>query len=109
MADRRSRLPFLAAIVACFLAGGASAAVHSASQRGRAFLPKDLALAAGDQLTIVNDDEFTHQVYVQADGFNFDSGEQEPGKSATITFAKSGAFDVLCRIHPKMKLRVTVK
>lgn len=98
----------LMALAGCFIAGGAAAAVQKASQKGRAFLPKEVTLAVGDQLTIANDDEFTHQVYIQADGFNFDSGEQDPGKAATITFTKAGGFDVLCRIHPKMKLRVTV-
>ncbi|MFY7960932.1 MAG: plastocyanin/azurin family copper-binding protein [Elsteraceae bacterium] len=96
-------------LLGCFLAGGAAAAVQQASQKGRAFLPREVSLAVGDQLTIANDDEFTHQVYIQSDGFNFDSGEQDPGKAATITFTRAGAFDVLCRIHPKMKLRVTVK
>jgi len=104
-----SKVPWLVmGLAVCFLAGGAGAAVLKASQKGRVFLPKEVTLAVGDQLTIDNDDEFTHQVYVQAAGFNFDSGEQDPGKAATITFTKAGAFDVLCRIHPKMKLRVTV-
>jgi plastocyanin len=107
--SRRSKALWLPlALAACFIAGGAAAAVQKASQKGRAFQPREVTLAVGDQLTIANDDEFTHQVYIQSDGFNFDSGEQDPGKAATITFTRAGAFDVLCRIHPKMKLRVTV-
>ena len=99
----------LAALALAFTAGAGLAAVQKASQKGRVFLPKDMILAVGDQLIIDNDDEFTHQVYVDGDGFKFDSGEQDPGKSVTIAFSKAGGFDLLCRIHPKMKLRVTVK
>lgn len=108
MNEKATKPWILAGLLICLLAGAASAALQKASQKGRAFMPKEVALVVGDQLTIENDDEFTHQVYVQADGFSFDSGEQDPGKQATIVFSKAGAFDVLCRIHPKMKLRVTV-
>ena len=100
---------FLAALLVSCFTGAGIAAVLKASQKGRAFFPKEISLAVGDQLTVDNDDEFTHQVYVDSASFKFDSGEQDTGKSVTITFAKAGSFDLLCRIHPKMRLRVTVQ
>ena len=39
----------------------------------------------------------------------FDSGDQEPGSKTNIAFPVAGTFDVLCAIHPKMKLTIQVK
>ena len=41
--------------------------------------------------------------------FKFDSGDQEPGSKTSVKFPVAGTFDVLCAIHPKMKLTVHVK
>jgi plastocyanin len=38
----------------------------------------------------------------------FDSGDQQPGTRTDITFATPGDFEVLCAIHPKMRLVVHV-
>jgi len=58
---------------------------------------------------IVNDDgDLLHHAYVESKQFSFDSGGQEPGAKVDITFPVSGAFTVLCGIHPKMKLLVHV-
>ena len=79
------------------------------SQKGRAFLPTLVEIQKGDTLAIHNDDEYIHQVYVASPGFNFDSGEQGVGETVHITFPASGTFQVLCAIHPKMRLDVVVK
>jgi plastocyanin len=79
------------------------------SQKGRAFLPASVEIDEGDTLAIRNDDEYIHQVYVSSSSFNFDSGEQEIGQTVRITFPVSGTFQVLCAIHPKMRLDVVVK
>ena len=80
------------------------------SQRGRAFLPGVLSIRQGDTLEIINDDgDLLHHAYIDDPVFSFDSGDQEPGAKADITFSKVGHFTVLCGIHPKMKLVVTVR
>lgn len=79
------------------------------SQKGRAFLPRSIAIAKGDTLAIHNDDEYIHQVFVDNPSFRFDSGEQDVGQTVDITFSASGTFQVLCAIHPKMRLDVVVK
>jgi plastocyanin len=61
-------------------------------------------------VVIVNDDgDLRHHAYIDSDKFSFDSGDQEPGSKTNITFALPGDFDVLCAIHPKMRLTVHVK
>jgi plastocyanin len=83
---------------------------YNVSQKGREFRPGELSINRGDTVQIVNDDgDLRHHAYVETDKFNFDSGDQEPGSKASITFPVSGDFDVLCASHPKMKLTVHVK
>jgi plastocyanin len=79
------------------------------SQKKRTFNPNEIAIHRGDTLHIANDDDFTHQAYVDAPEFKFESNEADPGASIDIKFTAAGDFDVLCHIHPKMKLHVTVQ
>lgn len=80
------------------------------SQRGRAFHPGFLSIKQGETVRIVNDDgDLLHHAYIESDTFNFDSGDQLPGSQTDIMFSVPGTFNVLCGIHPKMKLIVIVK
>lgn len=103
----------VAVIAAAALAGAATAALagagHRVSQKGRAFNVKELAVAVGDMVHFVNDDEFIHQIFVKARNFEFDSSESEPGHVIDLRFSEAGTFDVRCHIHPKMLLKVTAK
>ncbi|WP_375464151.1 plastocyanin [uncultured Methylobacterium sp.] len=106
--------PTVVALLAGLTAGAAvatriEASGHLVSQKGRAFQPNSLVVARGDTVTIVNDDsDLLHHVYIEAESFAFDSGDQLPGSRTPVTFQKSGTFQVLCGIHPKMKLIVRV-
>ncbi len=83
---------------------------YSISQKGREFHPGDIAIKRGETIEIVNDDgDLLHHAYVDSPKFSFDSGDQEPGSKTDITFPVAGDFDVLCAIHPKMRLAVHVK
>jgi len=89
---------------------GLAAAQFSVSQKGRNFTPLDVTLKRGDTVLIVNDDaDLRHHAYIDSDKFKFDSGDQEPGSKTSIAFPVAGTFEVLCAIHPKMKLNVTVQ
>jgi plastocyanin len=80
------------------------------SQRGREFTPPSLTVGKGDVVRIVNDDgDLSHHAYIAAPDFNFDSGDQDPGRDVVVRFDVPGTFNVLCGIHPKMRLVVTVK
>jgi len=80
------------------------------SQRGREFKPELLNVGRGDVVEIVNDDgDLSHHAYVSSERFKFDSGDQEPGGRADIAFTVAGTFNVLCGIHPKMRLVVKVQ
>jgi plastocyanin len=79
------------------------------TQKGVTFSPRSLILNRGDTVQFFNDDDLLHHAYVEADKFNFDAGDQMPGTRKNVTFAVPGTFNVLCGIHPRMKLVVTVK
>jgi plastocyanin len=111
----RARLP-AAMLVAAALPGvaGTVAALtlpqYVVSQKGREFTPTEIAINRGDTVQIVNDDgDLRHHAYIDSDKFSFDSGDQEPGTRANITIPVRGTFDVLCAIHPKMRLVIQVK
>lgn len=107
-------IPAFAAAAALLGTGAALAALSGPmpriSQKGRAFQPGFVLLKRGDTIEVVNDDgDLLHHAYVDAPGFSFDTGDQEPGGRAQITFPNAGTFQVLCGIHPKMKLAVRVE
>ena len=81
-----------------------------ATQKNRAFQPGAVELAQGETLRIVNDDgPLLHHAYIRSERFSFDSGEQKPGATVDIIFPDLGSFTVLCGIHPKMRMTVTVR
>lgn len=80
------------------------------SQRGRDFQPNQISIKRNDTVLIVNDDaDLLHHAYVDSEKFKFDSSDIEPGGKVDIKFPVAGDFNVLCGIHPKMKLSVHVE
>jgi plastocyanin len=98
------------AVTALGMLAGSAFADSSISQKGREFHPGEITIKRGETIQIVNDDgDLLHHAYIESTKFSFDSGDQKPGSITPITFAVAGDFDVLCAIHPKMKLTVHVK
>ncbi len=110
----QARISIAALIAGAMLVGagplaGLAASQYVVSQKGREFRPSSVTIKRGEVLTIVNDDaDLQHHAYIDSDKFRFDSGDQEPGSKSNISFPVEGTFDVLCAIHPKMKLVVHV-
>jgi plastocyanin len=94
-----------------FLAGAgvALAAVeHTISQKGKKFSETNVAIKKGDTLVFVNDDNVAHNIYSQSANNEFNLGSVLPGHSVPVTFDKGGDIDILCAIHPLMKMKVKV-
>jgi plastocyanin len=100
-------LAFLA--VAALTSAAIAAETHHISQKKRSFSQPEITIAAGDTIEFANDDEFIHQIYVDAANFKVDTAESEPGNMMDVKFTKSGDFEVHCHIHPKMQLLVHVE
>jgi len=114
-AMRRVRRPLavvLAAAGVVIAAGtmvGLALPPYAISQKGRQFHPGEISIRRGETLQIVNDDgDLLHHAYIDSPKFAFDSGDQQPGTKTDITFPTLGDFEVLCAIHPKMRLVVHV-
>ena len=89
---------------------GSAVPQYSISQKGREFHPVEISIKRGETIQIVNDDaDLLHHAYIDSPSFSFDSGDQKPGSITPITFPVTGDFDVLCAIHPKMRLVVHVQ
>lgn len=98
----------VASVLGAWAAWAANVAV--VTQANRRFQPQQIEVARGGTVRFVNDDgQLLHHVYSTSPEFNFDSGEQEPGKAVEERFPVPGTFTVLCGIHPKMRLVVTVR
>jgi plastocyanin len=85
------------------------ALAHDVFQRNRAFNISRISIARGEALLFENNDQFLHQIYVDAPNLKFESDEQPPGQAVTVTFSEPGSYEVHCHIHPKMGLFVTVE
>jgi plastocyanin len=97
-------------IIVCALATAAFAAVTvTISQQHRAFATSAVTIGRHDMLHFTNDDDFTHQIYIDDRTMTFESDEQDPGQTVDVPFPAAGVFQVRCHIHPKMLLTVTVK
>jgi plastocyanin len=111
----RAKLLPAAAVAAIILLGGAAWAAlnptpFQVTQKGRAFHPGEITVKRWDKVEFINDDgDLLHHAYLSSDKFSFDTGDQEPGSKADIVFSTAGTFNVLCGIHPKMKLVVHVE
>ena len=98
--------------VVAFLLGGAVAAAlaaeHTIHQKGKVFSAAELAIKKGDMVTFLNDDNITHNVLSITPGNDFNLGAIGPGHSTPVTFTKVAVVDIVCAIHPSMKMQVKV-
>ena len=78
------------------------------SQKDRRFTPGAVVLKAGESLSILNDDTRVHNVRLDGPGKSFNSDAQNPGDTVTIGFDQPGHYDIICGIHPEMRLSVDV-
>ena len=80
---------------------------------GLSFTPGELTVSAGTTVRFTNPGEFPHTVTHGSDGraaadAQFDD-PLAPGASITITFDEPGTYEVTCKIHPEMNMRIVVE
>lgn len=79
------------------------------TQKDREFSAAEITIKPGEKVVFQNDDEVTHNVFSTSKANAFTIKVQKPGESSTVDFNEEGVTEVRCAIHPKMKLKVTVK
>ncbi|MET8532996.1 cupredoxin domain-containing protein [Streptomyces sp. NPDC005065] len=73
------------------------------------FRPKQLTVAAGTKVTVINIDAAAHTV-TNTGSKAFDTGDVAAGRTITFTAPdKAGAYPFICTLHPYMKGSLTVR
>jgi plastocyanin len=107
----------LAAAAGTVAGCGSSGAHPTAAQSGGAdslgisnfkFRPARLTVSRGPRITVTNRDSTAHTATAD-DGRSFDTGNIDPGSTATITLAKAGTYRFHCSIHPFMHGTIVVR
>jgi len=104
----RNLIPVTLAILAGLSVGALAAANQEIHQKGRVFSSENITIKKGDALTFVNDDTIPHNILSTSKGNEFNLGSQSPGAATDVTFKEAGDVQVLCAIHPRMKMMVKV-
>jgi plastocyanin len=78
------------------------------TQKGKAFLPRVLAVPAGSTVTFPNEDSIFHNVFSLSPPAPFDLGLYRAGASKTQTFSSPATYRVFCNIHPQMTAMIVV-
>jgi plastocyanin len=90
------------------LSAGALAANQMVYQKGRVFSNETMEIRKGVAITFVNDDTVPHNIMSSSKGNEFNLGSQVPGNATDVTFKASGEVQVICAIHPRMKMMINV-
>ena len=101
-------LALFTVVIAGGLTVGAFAATEVIHQQGRVFSAESVSVKKGGAVTFVNDDTVPHNIMSASKGNEFNLGSQAPGTSTDVTFKESGDVQVICAIHPRMKMTVKV-
>jgi plastocyanin len=101
-------LTALTLIVLAGLSVGATAANLTITQKGRLFSSDSVTIKKGESLTFANDDSVPHNIISTSKGNEFNLGSQPPGSVTDVTFKQAGEARVICAIHPRMKMSVTI-
>ena len=77
-------------------------------QLGQKFVPRVLAIVAGQAVEFHNSDNVYHNIFSYSPPKKFDLGRYPKGKSRSVTFVKAGAVQVYCDIHSDMRADIIV-
>jgi plastocyanin len=102
-------LLLLITIVTLFCSGARAGGDRVVHQKGRQFSVETMTVAKGEQVVFLNDDTVPHNIMSTTPDNAFDLGSQMPGSSTPVSFDKAGDVAVLCAIHPRMHLVITVQ
>jgi plastocyanin len=86
----------------------AGARQHVIHQKGRVFSMEAVTVVRGEPVVFVNDDSVPHNVSSMTPGNSFDLGSQVPGSVTPVVFDMVGNVAVICAMHPRMRMTITV-
>ena len=86
-----------------------AATVLTVDQRALTFSVSRLIASRGTIVSFTNNDNTSHNILVTGNGISLNSGLQRPGVAFNAPFTRAGTYQVICGIHPKMKMTVLVR
>ena len=90
--------------------GGESAEVRL---QGFAFDIEELTIAAGTEVSFLNEDSAPHTVTEGVDGVAVDSPIIDealaPDQDTSFTFDEPGTYEITCLLHPQMNMTIVVE
>jgi plastocyanin len=101
-------LALFTAVIISGVSVGAYAATEVIRQQGRVFSSESVSVKKGGAVTFLNDDTVPHNIMSASKGNEFNLGSQAPGTSTDVTFKEAGDVQVICAIHPRMKMMIKV-
>jgi cytochrome c peroxidase len=105
-----TRAAFVISVLLCGAAAAAWAGGETVSQRDKQFSPGAITVSRGDTVTFANNDQVVHDITMtKPDGSKTDGVMEKPGDRTTVTLDQAGEYQVMCLIHPMMKMTITVK
>ena len=99
----------VAAVATLALSTAALTDTVTVDQKDLAFSVDHMTVDAGTTVTFTNSDRTPHNIMIRNGGMIENSGLQRPGEAHEVLFGKAGEYSLICGIHPKMKLKVTVE
>jgi plastocyanin len=102
------KLTSLSFVVLVGLSAGALAANLTITQKGRVFSVESVIIKKGEALTFANDDSVPHNIISTSKGNEFNLGSQPPGAATDVTFKEAGEAQIVCAIHPRMRMTVKI-
>jgi plastocyanin len=106
---KKSSFVYAAAMAAGLYAQTLKAAEIVVDQTGQQFSPKSIAVKVGDLVKFSNNDDVTHNITLTGPDGEDDLGLQKPGETLSSKLSQAGDIAVICHIHPKMKMKITVQ
>lgn len=101
-------IPLIPVAIVASLWQTVTLADHVIRQRGRVFSVRTLFVSRGEPVEFVNDDTVPHNIMSSTAGNAFDLGSQLPGTATPVVFSSDGVVEVICAIHPRMRLTIQV-
>lgn len=104
----------LAGCAGLLLLASAAAVAQSSpptvGQKERRFSEELVTVKPGGTVRFANDDSIAHNVYARDPAGTNQPGQlQKPGEQSDLVFAAVGEHQVLCAIHPRMRMTVRVQ
>jgi cytochrome c peroxidase len=78
-------------------------------QSGLRFSAALLHLHRGDTVVFTNSDRSSHNITIQGARMNFNGGLQRPGQAVEVPITAIGSYQVICGIHPRMRMQIEVE